>query len=230
MSMREARFKAVIFDMDGLLVASEQVWETAEQDLMSARGITLTSADRAAIVGLRVDEFMAVLKERFRLTDSVPDLAQELNQRMLALIPHHVKPQAGAAEILAWVRAHNIPHALASNSSYAIIEATLLAQGWGDLFPVRCSGDDETHGKPAPDVYLTTARKLGVSPSACVALEDSRNGARAVVAAGMTCYAVPDLSHADAAVFAQITPHVFADLHQVLARLQAEDGFSAAAD
>jgi beta-phosphoglucomutase-like phosphatase (HAD superfamily) len=85
---------------------------------------------------------------------------------------------------------------------------------------VRCSGDDEIQGKPAPYVYLSAARRLGVDPSDCVALEDSPNGSRAAVAAGMTCFAVPDRSHTGPEAFETITPYVFDDLHAVLKALR----------
>jgi beta-phosphoglucomutase-like phosphatase (HAD superfamily) len=91
----------------------------------------------------------------------------------------------------------------------AIIEAIVDNAGWGSLFSIRCSADDDASGKPAPDVYLRAARLLDVHPSDCLALEDSPNGARAAVAAGMTCYAVPDLSHTRRSAFDGITRHVF---------------------
>ncbi|MCU0497334.1 MAG: HAD family phosphatase [Anaerolineae bacterium] len=214
-------FQAIVFDMDGLLVNSEVVWNDAETELIEARGYQYTEEARAQIVGLRVDEFMAKLHAHYALTESVDVLVRELNDRMLQLIPVKVSPMAGAAEILRYVVEHNIPRAIASNSSRAIIDATLAAQGWEDIFTIRCTADDEKLGKPAPDVYLRAAERLGVDPKACLGIEDSVNGARGVVAAGMTCFAVPDLSHTNKARFADITPHVFNDLHEVLAHLQA---------
>lgn len=214
-------FDAIIFDMDGLLVDSEVIWHDAETELLAARGHVYTEEARAQIVGLRVDQFLAALKDYYQLPESVEALVEELNNRMLTLIPQRVKPMEGAVELLAYLEAHNIPRAIASNSSRSIIDATVAAQGWDSIFEVRCTGDDEKEGKPAPDVYLTAARRLGVDPTRCLALEDSVNGSKAVVAAGMTCYAVPDLSHTTRDPFVSITPHIFTDLHAVLATLQA---------
>ena len=140
---------------------------------------------------------------------------------MLELIPQHVVAQPGAQEVIDYVMAAGIPHCIASSSSMPIIDATLASQGWDNLFEIRCTAADEPHGKPAPDVYLTAARRLGIDPRDCLALEDSPNGARAAVAAGMTCYAVPDRSHSEPEAFAGITPHVFDSLHQVLEALRA---------
>lgn len=217
------RFAAIIFDMDGLLVDSEIIWEEAETAMMSSRGHHFSPADRTEIVGLRVDEFLDHLRLRFQMPETLEVLVQELNDRMLALIPVKVTPHPGAAELLDYVVRHNLLRAIASNSPMSIIDQTISAQGWEDIFLVRCSGDDEVQGKPAPDVYLTAARRLGVDPTQCLALEDSVNGARAVVAAGMTCFAVPDRSHSNPAKFAEITPYVFNDLHEVLVYLQAPE-------
>lgn len=213
-------FDAIIFDMDGLLVDSETVWFIAEKDMIESRGHAYTDEVREQIIGMRVDEFLSKLHSIYQLEDSVIALYHELNERMLALIPKFVKPQPGAVELVDYVAAHNIPHAIASSSPMSIIDAIIESQGWGDIFTVRCSADDEKAGKPAPDVYLAAARRLGVEPSRCLALEDSPNGSRAAVAAGMTCYAVPDTSHSSPDKFAEITPHVFSDLHTVLTNLK----------
>jgi mannitol-1-/sugar-/sorbitol-6-/2-deoxyglucose-6-phosphatase len=220
---RGQRFAAIIFDMDGLLVDSEIIWEEAETALMTARGHSFSSADRSDIVGLRVDEFLDQLRLRYKMPETLEVLVQELNDRMLELIPVRVVAHPGAEEILQYVVQNNILRAIASNSPMSIIDQTVSAQGWEHIFQVRCSGDDEVQGKPAPHVYLTAARRLGVDPSKCLALEDSVNGAKAVVAAGMTCFAVPDRSHSNPAKFAEITPYVFSDLHEVLSWLQEPD-------
>lgn len=213
-------FDAIIFDMDGLLVDSEVVWYDAEEEMIEARGFEYTEEVRERIIGLRVDEFLEVLRVHYNLPETLDELVTELNNRMLELIPHRVKPQPGAVELLEYVVEHNIPRAIASNSGIAIIDATIRAQGWDDIFTVRCTADDEPEGKPAPHVYLTAARRLGVDPARCLALEDSVNGSKAVVAAGMTCYAVPDRSHSSPEKFTHITPHIFESLHDVLATLK----------
>jgi mannitol-1-/sugar-/sorbitol-6-/2-deoxyglucose-6-phosphatase len=211
--------RAIIFDMDGLLVESESVWAIAEDAMLTARGIPLNPAAREALIGLRMDEFMTKMRTIFNLPESADELGNELIQRMLLMIPELVKPQPGAREMTQYVVAHNIPRAIASSSPEVIIHATVKAQGWEDVFAVRYSAEHEKFGKPAPDVYLRAAEKIGVLPNECLALEDSPNGARAAVAAGMMCYAVPDLTHTRPEAFASITPHVFSDLHAVLQHL-----------
>lgn len=214
-------FAAIIFDMDGLLVDSESVWHIAETQMVESRGHIYTQEARAGVVGMRMDEFLTHLHNLYQFEESVPELLELLTSDMLERIPVEVKAQPGAHEIINWIYEHNIPTAVASSSSMAIINATLKSQGWDNLFDVRCTADDEARGKPAPDVYLRAAERLGVDPKKCLALEDSANGARAAVAAGMTCYAVPDLSHANIDVFKDITPHVFTSLHAVLEHLKS---------
>lgn len=213
-------FKAIIFDMDGLLVDSEVVWNAVEVEMVADRGYTYTAAEREQLIGLRLDEFSEKLLAIFNIDESPKAFEQELIERMLRRIPATVKPQPGASELLAYIDRAGIPTAIASSSPISIIDAVVESQGWQSVFGLRVSADTVGKGKPAPDVYLRTAELLDVNPTDCLALEDSPNGARAAVAAGMTCYAVPDRSHGlDEAVFKHITPHVYASLHDVLAEL-----------
>jgi HAD superfamily hydrolase (TIGR01509 family) len=206
--------------MDGLLVDSEAVWHLAEGQVIEARGHVYTADVRANVIGLRVDEFMTYLKQHYGLPETVAELCAELNERMHALIPSMVKPQPGARELVAWVQQQGYPTAIASSSPMTVIDQIVSMHGWDEVFKIRCSAEDEARGKPEPDVYLTTAKVLGVPPANCLALEDSPNGARAAVRAGMVCYAVPDPHHSGREAFASITPHVYDNLHAVLDSLR----------
>lgn len=220
MTTADRRYQAIIFDMDGLLVDSETVWEEAENEVLMMHGVVPDPAVRSELVGLRNDVFLSRMRDIYRIDATVQVLHDEVISRMLALIPRTVKPQPGAREILRYVADNRIPTAVASNSPSSIVEATIASQGWGDILRVRCSADLVPHGKPAPDIYLKVADLLGADPVACLALEDSVNGARAAAAAGMTTFAVPDFSHTSAEAFAEVTPHIFDSLHAVLAVLR----------
>jgi HAD superfamily hydrolase (TIGR01509 family) len=213
-------FDAIIFDMDGLLVDTESVWEEAERAMLSGYNVVLEPAVRAQLIGLRNDVFIAKLKDMYNLANTLEALQQDVVDRMLALIPVKAKPMPGAVEIIQYAIDEGIPVAIASSSPSAIIEAVVSSQAWGTSIPVRCSAEFLLAGKPEPHVYLEAAKTLGVAPMNCLALEDSPIGARAAVAAGMTCYAVPDLSHTRVEAFAGVTEHVFDSLHQVLERLR----------
>jgi len=211
--------EAIIFDMDGLLVDSEPVWEEAETSIFSSHGIHMERHVREQLVGLRNDEFIGRLREIYQAEVSAQTLQSEVISRMLEIIPIQVKAKPGALEILNYANKQGIPIAIASSSPIAIIEAITKSQGWETIVPVRCSAETVPNGKPAPDVYLEAARQLGVSPEGCLALEDSPNGARAAVAAGMTCYAVPDLAHTRIEAFDGITTFIFDSLQSVLGQL-----------
>lgn len=213
--------QAVIFDMDGLLVDSEPVWQKVEDGLLTRRGLVLDPSIRQRLIGMRMTDFWGTMVMEYSLDEPPEQLIAEVTTRMVAAIPGHVDPRPGAGELLDYLRERGVPCAIASSSPMAIINAVVESEGWHGCFDAFVTGDQVPNGKPAPDIYLEAARQLGADPAACLALEDSRNGARAAVAAGMVCYAVPDLSHGHADHFAEITPHVFDSLHDVRAALAA---------
>ena len=199
---------------------SEPVWAIAEGSLIAERGKQTDRVRERDLIGLRQREFWEGMCRIYGLGDTVDDLCAEVTQRMVALIPEQVVPRPGASELLAFLHARGIPCAIASSSPMAIIDATVDAQQWGSYFQTHVSGDDVPNGKPAPDIYLEAAKRLGVDPANCLTLEDSPNGARAAIAAGMICYAIPDPSHSTTATFARITPHVYASLLDVIDLLE----------
>ncbi|MCK6576688.1 MAG: HAD family phosphatase [Anaerolineae bacterium] len=223
--MRPINFcpRAVIFDMDGLLVNSEHVWEVVEGDMLIARNVQLNQAIRAQFIGMRMGDFWRGMHASFHLAEPVEDLIAEAVQGMVERVGAEAEPQPGALALIDFVVARRIPCAIASSSPMPIIEAVVGAHGWGEVFALRVCGDDVQHGKPAPDIYLETARRLGVPPQACLALEDSVNGARAAVAAGMITIAVPDAAHTTAEAFRGVTDHVYPTLHEVRAALEECD-------
>lgn len=212
-------YSAIIFDMDGTLVASESVWEDVEAQMFADRGLDYTEEIRQQVIGLRLDEFFAKLISIFSLDETADDLRDELIGRMLKRIPSDVEPKPGARELLDYAQQLGIPYCIASSSPMSIIESVVQAQGWADLIPHLYTADSVERGKPAPDVYLYAAEQLGVSAGQCLALEDSPAGARSAVAAGMTTFVVPDF-HTRRDVVAQITPHVYDSLFDVLEHLQ----------
>ncbi len=212
--------QAVIFDMDGLLVDSEPVWALSEREMLAARGKQPIPEVQQTLVGLRMRDFWQGMCRAYDLPDSVDDLCARMTQEMMTLIPQRVLPRPGANELLRYLEARGIPCAIASSSPMSIIDVTVSAQHWDRFFRVHVCGDEVAHGKPAPDIYLEAARRLGVDPSVCLALEDSPTGSRAAVAAGMVCYAVPDPSHSTPEAFASITPHVCASLLDVIDALE----------
>jgi len=215
----KTKFRGIIFDLDGTLVDSERVWHMAETRLVESRGFTYTLEDRALVLGLRIDEAMMALRDHYGFEDDIPGLVNELNLGMVELIAENVVAQPGANALIEYVIQRGIPHAIASASPQIVIDAIVEHMGWLPYFPVRCSADDEAHGKPAPDVYLAAARRVGIAPDACLAIEDTPAGAQAAVKAGMTCYVVPDHIYSKPHMFDGITPHVYSGLPEILRAL-----------
>ena len=212
--------RGLIFDMDGLLFDSEPVWAIAEGAMLEARGRAMDHEIHRPLIGMRMREFLAGVRTGYRLSDTVDELAADVTARMIALIPHKVIPRPGAVELLAYLQTRRIPCAIASSSPMPIIDAVVTSQRWDTYFETHVCGDDVAHGKPAPDIYLEAARRLGLAAAECLALEDSPNGSRAAVAAGAVTIAIPDLSHTTREAFTEITPYVFESLHEVVTVLE----------
>ena len=214
------KFDAIIFDMDGLLIDSEPLWGVAERAIVEQYGYVYDEEFQKSLVGLGMDDFVTKMSKFYRFSVSHAQAKQDILGKMQSLIPVEAEAQSGASELVQFVHKNNIPRAVASSSSLVIIQTAMESMDWQDIITVLCSGEEVENGKPAPDVYLLAAERLGVDPTKCLALEDSPRGAQAAVAAGMTCYGVPDPHHTNAEAFADVTPHVFNNLHEVLATLK----------
>jgi len=220
-------FQAIIFDMDGLLVDSEPVWHEVEVELIESCGYTYLDEIRDVSIGMRVDEFAAILQQHYpKLGDSPAAIEAAITKGMLNLPPGRIKAMPGADELVRYVAGRGIPRAIASSSSQAIIEHFVGLMRWEELIPQRYSAEFMERGKPAPDIYLHAAERLGCAPETCLALEDSRFGTMAALAAGMTCYTVPDISHSSIDDFAGINANVYRSLHEVLDQVRREGIFA----
>lgn len=187
--------EAVFFDLDGLLIDSEPFWRQAEIEVFGAAGVALTDAECGLTAGLRTQLVVEYwLERRPWNTDLHPptELASRINQRVVALIGQRGAAKDGVAHALAFMRDRGLRIGLASSSTIPVIEAALARLGIADAFEVVHSADFERRSKPAPDVYLGAARRLGAHPERCLALEDSHPGTEAAKAAGMLCIRVPE--------------------------------------
>jgi HAD superfamily hydrolase (TIGR01509 family) len=194
---RGRRFRAAIFDLDGLLIDSEPLWQQAEIECFGAVGVELTRAQAQDTLGLRSDEVVCQRFDEYgwdEAAHSLDEVEERIIQRVVELIRANGKPMNGVYEALEFVETRGLRLAVASSSRIRVIEAALAALKIADRFELIHSAELELLGKPHPGVYQTTARKLDLLPAACVAFEDSPAGLESAKEAGMACVAIPDES------------------------------------
>ena len=182
---------AVVFDLDGVLVDSEHIWERARRTLVEAHGLRYPPEATRAIMGMSAPEWSHYLRERLGVPMEEAAINADIVERVAAEYRAHLPLLPGAAECVRALAAE-YPLAVASSSNLVLIELVLRLAGLRDAFTVIVSAEDVARGKPAPDVYLRAAELLGVPPVACVAIEDSTNGIRSAHAAGMRVIALPN--------------------------------------
>jgi mannitol-1-/sugar-/sorbitol-6-/2-deoxyglucose-6-phosphatase len=184
--------QASIFDMDGILIDSEPLWQEAEISVFSSIGVPMTQALQAETTGLRTDETVQYWRRRYPWSGPSDDeIGKQIDQTVLGLIKQRGQAKPGAYEVIALCERLGLPLAIASSSAMPIIQAVLTKLKLGDKFNVILSAESEPYGKPNPDVYIDTAQKLGVDTHECLVIEDSVNGVLSAKAATMYCIAVP---------------------------------------
>jgi sugar-phosphatase len=184
--------RAVIFDMDGVLVDSEPLWRLAERQVFAEVGLELSDSDCERTMGMRSDE---VIAHWYRISPwqgaTGSEVEARLEGRMRDLIGERATAMPGVVGSIAMARAEGLALGLATSSAPPLIEAVLAKLELDGAFAVTHSAIHEELGKPHPAVFLSTARLLGVEPAECVAIEDSVAGVRSAAAAGMRVIAVP---------------------------------------
>ena len=186
--------EAVIFDLDGVLVDSEPVHFRASNRVLARYGLSIDEVEYRGFTGLGEVATWEAWRQRFEIEAPVDELLAAHTPARLQEIAAGVSAIEAAVVLARLLHASGMRLAIASSSTLAVIDALLTAIGVCDLFPVRVSGEDPAvrRSKPAPDVYLAAAARIGVEPAACLAIEDSGPGVTAATRAGMTCVAVPN--------------------------------------
>jgi HAD superfamily hydrolase (TIGR01509 family) len=183
--------EAVVFDLDGVLVDSEHVWDDVREELARERGGRWHDRAQADMMGMSSIEWSRYMHHVIGLADSPEDINDEVVRRMLARYADDLPLIDGAADAVERL-AGSFRIGLASSSNRPLIDAVLAESGLAQFFEATVSSEEVAHGKPAPDVYVEAALRLAVAPDHCAAIEDSGNGILAAHAAGMRVVAIPN--------------------------------------
>ena len=183
---------AVIFDMDGVMIDSEPLWEKTERILLARRSIDYSPDYRDKIVGLNQRDSGRLLVDTFDLDETVEDIINERISILTSIYEEELELIPALVPLLEQLAREGYRLAVASSSPLRVVTFVLDMFSLHDHFLAVVSGDSVGNGKPHPDIYMHTAETLGVKPAECVAIEDSINGLRSAKCAGMYCIAIPD--------------------------------------
>ena len=179
--------KAVIFDMDGVLVDSQPYHFKADIETMSEYGVVKDQKFYEKFAGTLTSDRMRILKDLFKLDIPVEEMVKKREDMILEIMAREdIKPVSGIPEFLKSIKNRGLKTAVASSSGYDLIGLILSRLGISEYFDSITSGNDVKRGKPSPDIFLLAAERIGAEPSECLVVEDSENGVRAAKAAGMT--------------------------------------------
>jgi beta-phosphoglucomutase-like phosphatase (HAD superfamily) len=182
---------AVVFDLDGVIIDSEQLWDEVREGLARERGGRWSEQAQADMMGMSSTEWSRYMHEVVGLPEPPDEINREVVRRMLVRYSGHLPLIEGAVDAVKRV-AVDWPLGVASSSNRELIDQVLELSGLAPSFNVTVSSEEVERGKPAPDVYLEAAHRLGVGPSRSAAIEDSANGIRSAHAAGMHVVAIPN--------------------------------------
>jgi beta-phosphoglucomutase-like phosphatase (HAD superfamily) len=213
------RPRAVIFDMDGLMLDTESLGERTWRDASAMTGIAFDMALLPGMIGRNYRDCRAMLREHYGAAYPVEQLTAACLVAFDAIVAREgIAQKRGLGELLDWLERERVPRAVATSTRRDRAHAQLTQQRLIDRFAALVGGDEVTSGKPAPDIFLVAAQRLDVAAADCVVLEDSEPGVQAALAAGMMPIMVPDL-HAPSAELLARGPLVLPTLHEVRAHL-----------
>ena len=189
--------KAVIFDMDGVLIDSEPFWQQAQIEVLKDLGVEITQKECEETMGLRIDALVGHWYNKYRWDgSSVEETAVTIVERVASHVMHSGEAKSGVYQALETIAAKGFKIGLATSSPMALVDAVLTRLNIGHYFSIRHSAEFEEYGKPHPAVYIQAAVQLGVTPKECIAIEDSFNGLLSAKSATMKTIVIPVAANA----------------------------------
>ncbi|MET8150728.1 HAD family hydrolase [Actinoplanes sp. NPDC049668] len=182
--------RAVVFDLDGVIIDTEEVWEEVRRGYVAEHGRSFLPDSQSRMMGMSTPEWSTHLSADLGVPRSPREVAADVLDRMAARYREDLPLIPGSVEAVRRIAGH-FPVALASSSARILIDQVLETAGLTGTFRVTLSTEEVPRGKPAPDVYLAAVERLGLTPQECAAVEDSSNGLRSAGAAGLAVIAVP---------------------------------------
>jgi HAD superfamily hydrolase (TIGR01509 family) len=192
MSANKPNLRAVVFDLDGLLVNTEDLYEQAGETILRRRGKTYDAELREQMMGRPATDALQLMINCHSLPDTMEELMFECNGELQELMATSLAPMPGVEKLLDELAAAGIPIAVATSATPDYADYVLTKLGVKDRFKFILTAADIRRGKPDPEVYLLAAERLGIAPAKMMVLEDSGNGCRAAVSAGAYAVAVPN--------------------------------------
>jgi HAD superfamily hydrolase (TIGR01509 family) len=183
--------EAVVFDLDGVLLDTEELWDEARRQIAEERGGRWRPDAQRAMMGMSSPEWSQYMYDVIGVPDPPERISEEVVERLVELYRRQLPLVDGAIEAVRRIGAR-WPLGIASSSNRPLIDLFLELTGTRDLFRATVSSEEVARGKPAPDVYLEAATRLEVAPERCTAIEDSENGIRSAASAGMSVVAIPN--------------------------------------
>lgn len=177
--------RAIIFDMDGVLIDSEPLHQLAEKKLLKTFGVEVDTEELLQYMGRSTQKLLNDFIEAYHLDVNYSTLLEKHKANLIDIFSMQVQTIKGIPEFITVLESYDIPCALASSSNLQLIQTVLNHFSWQERFTQVVSGEEIIHGKPAPDIFLETAKRLAIPPNNCIVIEDSNAGVRAGKAAGM---------------------------------------------
>ena len=190
--------KAVIFDMDGVIIDSEPIHFEVDMQTMKDFDCSISKEELNKYVGTTNEYMWTDIKNKYKLDKSVEEIINYRSEMVKRkVIESDLIPIEGIVDLLKELKEKNIPATIASSSPRDFIEVVVSKFQLEDYFSCILSGEEVENGKPAPDIYVETAKKLGISPEECIVIEDSKNGVLAAKKAGMKCIGFKNINSGD---------------------------------